>query len=141
MSRKNLIAFSLVILVFAGCKKTTDNAAKWVGTYTSSSGGGLGYNNFINQVQVEESNDFTLRLFLNNSSGTNVVTYTVLQNVVLQNATSGTISESDSTNGLHSPAAYTGSVALISGDTLKMICAGVDSTGATPISYNFYGVK
>jgi hypothetical protein len=139
MSRKNLIAFALVALFFAGCKKDTDNASKWVGTYTAASGGGLGYNSFINQVMVEESNNNTLRLFLNNSSGTNVVTYVTLQNVTLQNATGGTISESDSTLGVHGLVQYNGSVALISGDTLKMICAGLDSGVTT--NFNFYGAK
>jgi len=140
MRRKNMIVFALVAMVFAGCKKTTDNAAQWVGTYSAASGGGLGYNGFINQVQVEESNDFTLRLFLSTSSSSGVVTYVTLQNVTLQNGTNGTISESDSTLGVHGAVAYTGSVQLLSGDTLKMVCAGVAPGGATT-NFNFYGVK
>jgi len=137
MSRKNLVVFVLVLFAFAGCKKSTDNASGWVGTYAAVSGGGI-VNSYINQVVVQESNSFTLRMALNNTGGG--VTYVTLQKVTLQNATSGTISESDSTLGVRSLVQYTGSVSL-SGDTLKMLCSGVDSVGATPVSFNFYGIK
>ena len=139
MNRKNLIAFALVLMAFAGCKKSNDDSAsKWVGTYTAIAGGGI-TNNYINQVVIQEGNSFTLHMALNNTGGG--VTYVTLQKVTLQTATSGTINESDSTLGVHSMPVYTGSVTLISGDTLKMLCTGVDTVSSTTVSYNFFGLK
>ena len=140
MNKKNLVVFALLIMAFAGCKKDTDNASKWVGTYAAVSGAGVNYNTYINQVVIQEGNGFTLHLALNNT-GNGGVTYVTLQKVTLQSATSGTISESDSTLGIHSMAQYSGSVALLSGDTLKMLCSGVDTVNSVTVSYNFYGVK
>lgn len=139
MSRKNLIAFALVIMAFSGCKKDTDNAAAWVGTYSAVSGGGI-TNTYVNQVVVQEGNSFTLHIALNNTSGTgNPVTYVTLQHVTLQNATAGTISENELQLGVTDSVRYTGSVSLISGDTIKILCVGIDSAGNTNL--NFYGVK
>jgi len=131
---KNLLAFALVVLIFAGCKKTTDNASKWVGTYSALPGGSI--NNAIDQVKIEESNSFTLRMFLNNSG--NGTTYVIFQHVTLPTADSAAIAENDSTLGYYGVLTYTGS-ALLKGDTLKMALTQYDSTHVS--SYNFYGIK
>ena len=131
-----MLALALVIMAFSGCKKSTDNAAAWVGTYTSTSGGGI--SNTFNQVVIQENNSFTLRVLYNiASTGSNAVTYATLQHLTLQNAMAGTISESDSVLGFHGVYQFTGTVSLNS-DTLKIICTATDSSS---LPFSFYGVK
>lgn len=135
MNIKNLVAFVFVLLIFAGCKKSTDNASKWVGTYNVIPGSNS--NSAVNQVKIEESNSFTLRMFFNNVAN-NTVTYVTFQHVNLPTADSAAIAENDSTVGVYSIPTYTGS-ALLSGDTLKVLCTATDSTHYIP--FNFYGTK
>ena len=136
MNKKILVVFLMAIMVLAGCKKETDNAAQWVGTYTAISGGPT--NNYVNQVVVQEANSFTLRMQFNNASNI-VVTYVTLQNVKLQNATSGTIGEAEITSGVTDSVHYSGTVSLTGGDTLKILSTATDSAGTFP--YNFFGLK
>ena len=137
MKANILFVLLVAIMMLAGCKKDTDNAAQLVGTYMAIPGGGV-TNGYVNQVVVQESNSSTLRMLFNNSSN-NLVTYVTLKSVMLQNATSGTIGEADITLGVTDSVHYAGTVYLTGGDTLKVLCTATDSGGVFP--YNFFGLK
>ena len=134
MKRGFLIAM-LALLLFAGCKDT-DNASKWVGTYNASAGGSQA--NTGNQIVVQENSSTTLRMFLNDTVYAQVVTYAILQNVVLSGNVSGSVYETDSVLGLSHPLLLNGSVTL-NGNILTVTAKGTNAFDTTSIY--FYGTK
>jgi hypothetical protein len=136
MDKRILIGMAFVLLAFAGCKDT-DNASKWVGTYSATSGGLT--NSTFNQVVIQQSNDNTVRVALDTIlPNQTVYTYVTLQNLTLQSTTSGTINETDSVLRYTQPFLMTGT-AVLNGNTLTITGKGVNSVDS--ILYYFYGTK
>ena len=65
----------LVIVLIGGCSKKTDNAANWVGTYSST---GTVYDS-INQVTIAEINSTTIKILLQYHNGPILYTFDTVQ--------------------------------------------------------------
>ncbi len=137
MGRKTWFMAVLVLLVFAGCKDA-DTAAKWVGTYSGTSDGVHG--NTFNQLIVEESNNYTIRISADTvlPGGVATYTYATIKNVTVHDAATGSFNELDTVLGFTHPLQLSGTVSL-SGNTITL--SGIGLSAYDTIGYYFYGTK
>jgi hypothetical protein len=135
----SILAVLVFIMAFMpGCKKDTDNAAKWVGTYV----GTAGYSNTVNQITISEVNSTTLKIELQTPYAGTFITFVTISNAKLVDATNASVNEDgyilpDATTVYH----FNGSGHL-SGNTLTFSGTGTNSTNPSDVKgYAFTGSK
>ncbi|HWB64645.1 MAG TPA: hypothetical protein VG603_14110 [Chitinophagales bacterium] len=123
-----------LIAILAGCKKDTDNAAAWVGTYTSTGT----VTDSLNQVTISEVNSSTLQIQLqykyNISGVSGVYTFATIQGAKLSTATSASVNESGTISGSAGTYQFTGGGAL-SGNSLTLTGQAVNTSNSSDIRY------
>jgi len=135
MKNKLILLSVLVLVTISACKKT-DNAANWVGTYTSGTP-----TDSVNQVTITEVNSTTLTIQLQAHYGSVVYTYATLQQVPLQSATTLTIDETGNIAGYPALYQFTGS-GVLSGNSLTLSGQAVNTVLSSDVkAYYFSGGK
>ena len=131
-------ALALMIIAFiAGCNKDTDNAAKWVGVYSSPGSA----RDSINQVTITEVNSSTIKLQLQAKYAGVVYTVATIQRATLTTANTINVNETGNIAGLPNLYTFTGSGNL-SGNAITVSGQGVNTTNSSDIRrYYFTGSK
>ncbi len=133
--KKSILAIIVVAFVFiTGCKKSTDQAAAWVGTYNGNTVGAG-----INRVIITEVNSNTLQMQLQTYLYGSYYTYTTLKHATLATATSVAVNETDSITSYPGIWSISGGGTL-SGDSLTLSGTATQS-GQSPLYYSFSGSK
>ena len=132
----SVLVFTTLAMI-ASCSKDTDNAAKWVGVYTSTAN----LTDSINQVTIVEVNSSTLQLLLQGKYGSVVYTIATIQNAKLTNATTINVNETGNIAGLNSTYTFTGS-GVLAGNALTISGHATNTTNSNDIrGYYFTGSK
>jgi len=132
----SIVVFALLALI-AGCSKSTDNAAAWVGTYTST--GSL--TDSVNLVTIAEVNSTTLQIKLESKYNNVIYTLATIQGAKVTSATTITIAETGNIYGLTALYNFSGSGAL-SGNALTISGQAVNTTNSQDVrGYYFTGSK
>jgi hypothetical protein len=118
----------------SACKKNSDWASAWVGTYNGTVSG-----NNVNRVIISGINSTTLQIQLQTTVYGTYYTYTTLQHATLATASSVAVNETDSIAGQTGIWNITGGGSL-TGDSLKL-SGTATQTGQTTLYYSFNGGK
>jgi len=133
----HILVFAMIILI-AGCSKSTDNAAAWVGTYTSTSSQ---TDSVIQKVTIAEVNSSTLQLQLLGKYNNAFYTLATIQNAKLTSATSININETGNIYGDTGLYNFSGS-GILSGNALTISGQAVNTTNSNDVKlYYFTGSK
>lgn len=132
--KTTLYFFCFILLIITGCKKTND-AANWVGTYTSQTGSNL------NRIIVAQVTATAITMQLQKQDGSDYNTFTNLQKVTLTNGTTAAINENVNIVGYTNVYTFTGS-ATLNGNSVSFSGKAVNTNNASDvINYSFNGTK